>query len=64
MEDVLSEESPDLLSDTVTETVFTIAYAGGLHAAYGVDALVAAIHQLDTNDVRLILYGRGDQEQQ
>ncbi len=64
VEDVLSEESPDLLSDTVTETVFTIAYAGGLHAAYGVDALVAAIHQLDTNDVRLILYGRGDQEQQ
>lgn len=41
---------------------FTIAYAGGLNAAYGVDRLVDAVLGLNGVDVRLKLFGRGDQE--
>ena len=62
VEDVLAGGSSEVGSERVKGPVFTIAYAGGLHAAYGVDALVAAIHQMERNDIRLVLYGRGDQQ--
>lgn len=42
---------------------WTIVYAGGLTSAYGVDALIEAVESIDSPDVRLVLYGRGDQEQ-
>lgn len=41
----------------------TILYAGGLSAAYGVDALIDAVKTIDSPDVRLVLYGRGDQQE-
>ncbi|MEB2348871.1 MAG: glycosyltransferase [Comamonadaceae bacterium] len=42
---------------------FTIVYAGGLNARYGVDRLLEAIRGLDPKiAVRLKLFGRGDQE--
>lgn len=42
---------------------FTILYAGGLSAAYGVDRLVEAVLGLEDKIlVRLKLFGRGDQE--
>lgn len=42
---------------------FTIVYAGGLTAAYGVDRLIEAIRGFEAGrTVRLKLFGRGDQE--
>lgn len=42
---------------------FTIVYAGGLSAAYGVDRLVKAVCRFDAGiPVLLKLFGRGDQE--
>lgn len=42
---------------------FTVVYAGGLNAAYGVDRLVEAILGFESSfPIRLKLYGRGDQE--
>lgn len=50
--------------DEVDEHGFTIVYAGGLNARYGVDRLVEAVQGLDPQiAVRLKLFGRGDQEQ-
>lgn len=40
----------------------TILYAGGLTSAYGVDSLIEAVKSIDSPDVRLVLYGRGDQQ--
>lgn len=40
----------------------TIVYAGGLTSAYGVDSLIDAVKSIDSPDVRLVLYGRGDQQ--
>lgn len=39
-----------------------ILYAGGLTSAYGVDALMDAVQSIDSPKVRLVLYGRGDQQ--
>lgn len=41
----------------------TILYAGGLTSAYGVDALIDAVQSIDSPRVRLVLYGRGDQQE-
>lgn len=41
----------------------TIMYAGGLTSAYGVDTLIDAVKSMDLPRVRLVLYGRGDQEE-
>jgi glycosyltransferase involved in cell wall biosynthesis len=41
---------------------FMIIYAGSLSSAYGVDRLLDAIQGLDGFDVRIKLFGRGDQE--
>lgn len=41
---------------------FTILYAGGLNAAYGVDRLIDAVAEIDSHSVQLRLFGRGDQE--
>lgn len=42
---------------------FTIVYAGGLSQAYGVNLLIDAVLGFDSGtDIRLKLYGRGDQE--
>lgn len=40
----------------------TIVYAGGLTSAYGVDSLIDAVMAIDVPQVRLVLYGRGDQQ--
>lgn len=46
-----------------TAKPFTIVYAGGLSAAYGVDRLVNAVCKMDPGiSVQLKLFGRGDQE--
>lgn len=41
---------------------FTVLYAGGLYAAYGVDRLIDAVAGIDNYPVQLRLFGRGDQE--
>lgn len=42
---------------------FTVVYAGGLSAAYGVDRLIKAVQGFDNaSSIRLKLFGRGDQE--
>lgn len=48
---------------TDSSRYFTVLYAGGLSAAYGVDRLVEAVLGLEDKIlVRLKLFGRGDQE--
>ena len=37
----------------------TILYAGGLHERYGLRTLVEAVKVLDSEDIRLVLYGDG-----
>ncbi|MGO4606562.1 glycosyltransferase [Variovorax sp. 2RAF20] len=44
------------------ERPFVFLYAGGLHAAYGVDRLIDAVAGLEHHLVQLRLFGRGDQE--
>jgi len=59
---------PPVNSDALESTPspkepFTILYAGGLSQAYGVDRLIDAVLIFDSGaDIRLKLYGRGDQE--
>lgn len=47
---------------TKVSDVRTILYAGGLTSAYGVDALIHAVQSIHSPRIRLVLYGRGDQQ--
>lgn len=44
-----------------TRKPYTVLYAGGLHAAYGIDRLIDAVEKMD-DLIQLRLFGRGDQE--
>jgi glycosyltransferase involved in cell wall biosynthesis len=58
------EEPPQASSSKRPKSkVLTIAYAGGLTRAYGVDRLVYAVKGLDRRDIRLALFGRGELEE-
>lgn len=43
-------------------TVFTVAYAGGLNEIYGINSLINAVQNYTSTPIILKLYGRGDQE--
>jgi glycosyltransferase involved in cell wall biosynthesis len=41
---------------------FSIAYAGGLSRAYGIDRLVEAVHGIPDANIQLLVFGRGELE--
>lgn len=53
---------PSLEDDNSKRKPFTIVYAGGLNAIYGVDRLIEAVLGIEETPVLLKLFGRGDQE--
>lgn len=60
MEGILADRRPTPGPRTVRGDTLTIAYAGGLTRAYGVDRLVEAVRGMDDARVRLRVFGRGE----
>lgn len=56
----LARSLPDIQRDDAQP--FTLAYAGGLFAKYGVRDLVRAVRAMNNDNVRLELFGKGDLE--
>jgi glycosyltransferase involved in cell wall biosynthesis len=53
-------DSPPLREFFEKKRTFSIAYAGGLFETYGVGRLIEAVMSIESLDVKLILYGKGD----
>jgi len=61
MNAILNTVDPRVISsESVSDNVFTIVYAGGLSHDYGIDLLLQAFRQATRPDWRLVIAGSGD----